>query len=645
MAKFHFIIIFSIFLSCNSFAQTIITGKISDQNSQSLPGSSVYIKDSYIGTVSNRQGDFNIKIPKTYHASKLCISSIGYQTKEVSLNKLITPLLIKLQKDTAQLSEVLVMPKDTLLALLRRAYGKIKDNYPNVDTRMTGFYRESYYNPDKEEYLYFGEAILDIFKTPYSKTTKGQVKLVKSRMNKHPLYHNYSSVMWYGGLHFPVNSDDVKRHASYLLPNDFKKYDYTIYKDKLDNQSVYRIEFEPKEDQKTEYKGKFYLDIKTLAYLYSERIYTDYGVKRRNKYLAPHSIRVTQRTKLIKYKYWNGRYYLSYISDKENLYNKKTRSKLIQFNEYLTTDINSTNVKPIPFAGQTELGDVFYLKAQDIQESNWENQDLILADSSLTKLMEYRSNKSDSLLHKKHDLPKAYQFKQKLIKVVTNTYTDIYIETKSNKSKAAANIIYSPSSDLVFNKSIDNNNYTEFSFGMKIGYKLNPHFDINFAQQESIGKNLSSSNSLGFAYETPIINRGNQLFLMSGVNYFFSQDGHHIGAFKSESNFKAGGKKFKADKIALYIGQKKQGFSFDFGLRTKLKKFYSLFVTAGYKFNLVEQDRLFIKEKSGFFLTRKKANISLKDSSIKYFEDGIQTSKTSFNTDNFNLKVGIRIML
>ena len=633
-----------ILFTTSTFAQTIITGKVSDQTNQTLPGSSIYIKGSYIGTVSNSQGYFKMKVPKTYQSGKLCISSIGYQTKEISLKKLITPLLVKLQKDTAQLNEVLVMPKDTLLALLRRAYGKIKDNYPDIDTRMKGFYRETYYEPNIKEYLYFGEAMLDVFKTPYSNTSKGQVKIIKSRMNKHPLYHNYSSVMWYGGLHFPINLDDVKRHASYLSPNDFKKYDYSIYKDKLNNQSVYRIEFEPKEDQKTEYKGKFYLDIKTLAYLYSERIYTDYGIEKRSRSLSPHALTVTQRTKRLKYKYWNGKYYFSYISDTENLYNKKTQSELIQFNEYLTTDISTENVNPIPFTEQTEYKDVFYLKAKNIQESNWQDQNLIQPDSSLNKLIEYSPNKSDSLLHKEHKLPKGYQFKQKLMKVLTNIYTDIYIETKSSQSLTSANIIYSPSSQTGFNKLIDNNNNQEISYGIKMGYKLNPHFDVNFAQQEIIGKNLSSSNSLGFAYETPIINRGRQLFLMCGINYFFSKEGIHIGDFKSESNFKAGGKKFNADKIALYIGHKNQGVSFDFGLRTKLKKFYSLFVTGGYQFNLQEQDRLFIQEKSGFFLTRKQTDISLKDSSIKYFENGVQTSKTSFDYNAFYLKAGIRFM-
>ncbi|WP_461632628.1 hypothetical protein [Labilibaculum euxinus] len=95
----------------------------------------------------------------------------------------------------------------------------------------------------------------------------------------------------------------------------------------------------------------------------------------------------------------------------------------------------------------------------------------------------------------------------------------------------------------------------------------------------------------------------------------------------------------------MYVGKKKQGLSFDFGLRTKLRKFYSLFVSAGYQLDLSERDRLFLQEKSGFFLTRKKTDISLKNSAIQYFENGVQTTKTSFNTDDSYLKAGIRIAL
>ncbi|WP_421920717.1 carboxypeptidase-like regulatory domain-containing protein [Marinifilum sp.] len=640
MRRILFAIIIAIIPS-TLLAQKTITGSITDKNRNPIAGSSIFIKDSYLGSISNRDGMFSITIPQKIQSGILCISCIGYQKKEILIDAIKSPIKISLQKDTCNLAEVLVMPKDTLLALLRQAYGKIKDNYPDFDTRMKGFYRESYLMPETNEYLYFGEAILDIFKTAYSNSSPGQVKLVKSRMNKHPLYHQYSSVMWYGGLHFPLNSDDVKRQVSYFTPKGFKKYDYTIYKDKLENQPVYRIEFKPKENQKASYKGKFYLDINSLAYLYSECEFSDYGFKKRNRYLALKGLKVKQRKEKLKYKFWNGKYYLSYISSEEKLYDNKTQSDLIHFNEYLTTKISSENVEPILFKDQVELRDVFYVKAKKYSESEWKNQTNIVPDSSLNKLIEYSSQEANQLLTKKHSLPKGYKFKQKLIEIITRMYFDIDFEIKPTSEITNASILYAPTS----NQSFSNINIKEkrtYSYGMKMGYKLHPYFDVNFRQQENIGRNLSELKSLGIAYETPIINRGNQLFLMCGVNYFFSRNGNHIDDFKSSHTFKGGGKKIRADKIGLYIGKKKQGVSFDLGLRTKLSGLYSVFVMAGYQFNTEERDRLFIKEKSGFFLTRKTTDISLSDSSIQYFENGVQTTKTSFDTDDFYLKAGIR---
>ena len=151
----------------NVSAQVIISGKIIDQTNQVLPGSSIFIRNSYLGTVSNSQGDFKIRIPEKYRIKKLSVSCIGYQTQEISIDQIKLPLAIQLQKDTCNLSEVLVIPRDTILALLRRAYGKIKDNYSDVDTRIKGFYRESYFVPESKEYLYFGEALLHVFKTSY----------------------------------------------------------------------------------------------------------------------------------------------------------------------------------------------------------------------------------------------------------------------------------------------------------------------------------------------------------------------------------------------------------------------------------------------------------------------------------------------
>ncbi|PXX96939.1 hypothetical protein DF185_20075 [Marinifilum breve] len=625
----------------NLLAQMTICGKISDNNNTAIPGSSIFVKDSYVGSISNRDGKFSIKIPQNLQSSTLCISSIGYQTQEILIRKIQSPMQVRLQQDTCDLAEVLVMPKDTLLALLRRAYGKIKDNYPDFDTRMKGLYRETYYNPKKEEYLYFGEAQLDVFKTSYKTKTEGQVKIVKSRMNKHPLYDSLATVMWYGGVHSPVNGDDVKIKAHYLSPNGLKDFDYSIYKDVLDAKPVYRIDFKPKENINFSYAGKFYLDINSLAYLYIEGIYTKYGSLQRSKELSDKKLNALNRKFIVKYSNWNGKYYLSYMSDEEKLYSEKLRSELIQFDEFLVTDIQTQNVQPIPFIEQSEYRDVFYLNAENVAESTWKSEQVILPDSSLSQLIEYDANKAQDLLNKQYELPKKYRFKQKLFEVITRMYFDMNFEYTAGENINNARVQFSPSENQVFEKSKSSSD-PYYTFGMKMGYKLNSHWDVNFETQESVGKNFSNLNSIGFAYETPIINRGNQLLLIAGLNYYFANDGQHIGDFKSESDFRAGGKKIKADKIALFVGKKKQGISLDFGLKTRIHEFYSLFISGGYQMNISDKDRLFIKEKSGFFLTRKTTDVALSDSSIQYYENGVQTTKTSFDTKDFYLKAGIR---
>lgn len=255
-----------------------------------------------MGTVTNSQGDFRIKIPEKYKVSKLRISSIGYQSQEINLAQSKSPLAIQLQKDTCNLSEVLVMPKDTLLALLRRAYGKIKDNYYDVDTRMKGFYRESYFVPESKEYLYFGEALLDVFKTPYKTSSEGQVKILESRMNKHPMYDSLSRNIWYGGIQIPLYGDNVKRRSEFISPSGFKKYSYSIAKSQLDGKSAYKIEFTPKKSKKAESKGVFYLDKESLAYLYFDYSYSEYGNKKRNNYLSTKS-KLRSKSRRIKIKY------------------------------------------------------------------------------------------------------------------------------------------------------------------------------------------------------------------------------------------------------------------------------------------------------------------------------------------------------
>ncbi len=308
--------------------------------------------------------------------------------------------------------------------MLYRAYGKIKDNYAKTPTNLNGFYRESYYAPKKDAYLYYGEALIKVFKTSYKNKADGQVEVLQSRMNKHPMYESFSRVMWYGGLYFPISYDIVKQRDFPIHPKAFKYYDYTIYKTTLDGVPAYKIEYRSKGSKELENKGCFYLDKETLAYLYFETKSTKYDIVQRNKYVKSKGMHSNGYVDKVKYLKGNGFYYLAYISEKEYLYDTHTKKEVVQTNEYITLNVDTTQ-KAIPFNKQVQKTDVFYLEANDYKASTWKDKNGIVPDNALKKLIAYNNQTSDSLLKKEYKLPKSYRWRQKFLKIATRMYSDM----------------------------------------------------------------------------------------------------------------------------------------------------------------------------------------------------------------------------
>ncbi len=88
------------------FAQRTVTGKITDSTDFPLPGASVQVKGTSIGTITDFDGAFSINLEKT--PSTIVISFMGYETKELEITnqKSIT---IALKQDSQQLEEVVVI--------------------------------------------------------------------------------------------------------------------------------------------------------------------------------------------------------------------------------------------------------------------------------------------------------------------------------------------------------------------------------------------------------------------------------------------------------------------------------------------------------------------------------------------------------
>jgi TonB-linked SusC/RagA family outer membrane protein len=85
-----------------------VTGKVTDEEGQPLPGVSVLLKGTTTGTATDNTGSYTINVPDGQENGILVFSFIGYTPKEVAINNR-TVLDVLLNPDVKALSEVVVV--------------------------------------------------------------------------------------------------------------------------------------------------------------------------------------------------------------------------------------------------------------------------------------------------------------------------------------------------------------------------------------------------------------------------------------------------------------------------------------------------------------------------------------------------------
>ena len=86
-----------IFISLQSFSQ--IKGRIVDQKNEPLPFVNIYVENTFTGTTSNDEGDYELNLtkPDTY---KIIFKFLGYKTVKKTLrsNNSLTCWMLRLMK-------------------------------------------------------------------------------------------------------------------------------------------------------------------------------------------------------------------------------------------------------------------------------------------------------------------------------------------------------------------------------------------------------------------------------------------------------------------------------------------------------------------------------------------------------------------
>lgn len=358
-----------------------ISGVIRDkQNKKCLEYVNVSVPGTNIGTVTNEDGAFSLKLKSLENTPAIEISHIGYRNHRIPLDKEgLADMKIWLTPHANLLNEIVILAHNPRM-LVEEAIKKIPSNYSINPNMLTGFYRET--AQKGRRYINISEAVIDIYKTTYKESIdRDKVQIVKGRRLLSQKLSDTLGVKLLGGPSLSVYVDIVKNRDALLNLEELSFYNFLMEESvNIDNRPQYVISFQPRVNLLYAlYYGKLYIDKERMAFTRAEfSLVMDDKVKaiQAMLYSKPTGLRFKPQelSFLVTYKYDNGVTYLNYI--RNNIRFKcDWKRKLFATNyavtsEMVVTDRTDKNVVPIPNKASFGIKDVFYDKV-----SNFENED------------------------------------------------------------------------------------------------------------------------------------------------------------------------------------------------------------------------------------------------------------------------------
>lgn len=335
-----------------------VSGTVRDELTRKpLESASISAIGSNIGTVSNADGYFVLKIPRTANVKAIEISYIGYRSTRIPFqNANIIDQTISLPVFTNVITEVEIKGWDARY-LVQEAMGKIAENYPANPTVLTGFYRETIQK--KRNYINISEAVVDVYKTSYAYgIQQDRLQVLKGRKLLSQRRNDTLSVKLVGGPHLAIFVDIVKYpdfllNAEMLSVYRFRMEDMT----QINGRIQYIVAFEPLyADDPPLYIGRFYIDKETLSFSRAEfQLDMSSPVKVADLILRKKPLTLRFKPEalsyVISYQERDGKSYLSYIRN-ELEFQCDWRKKLFSTNyrivsEMVITDIQTESAAPI----------------------------------------------------------------------------------------------------------------------------------------------------------------------------------------------------------------------------------------------------------------------------------------------------------
>ena len=383
-------------ISERSSSQDLITvrGRVIDAQTRSpLVFATIIVKDSNVGMVTNIDGEFTLKVSPS--ATDLEVSYLGYRNRSVAISSFNNNNInvIALEPAPIPIREIIIKPVNPR-DVVEKAINNISSNYETVPNQMTAFYRETIRK--NRNYVSIGEAVVHIFKAPYSNDFRfDATRIYKGRQSSDLARLDTILFKLQGGPITALQLDVVKNTESILTKESMQLYNYSLTGViEIDDKPHYIIDFvqQPYVEEPL-LMGSFFINTETYAIteiefefnLSDKEAAAAIFVKKR-----PIGVRVqpevaTYRTKYLEQ---NGKLHFVY-SRAEVRFKLDWRRRLFHtfytvMTEIAVTDRTDREIVRFPNDERVRLGDVFTERVSAFTDPDfWGEYNVIEPDQSI----------------------------------------------------------------------------------------------------------------------------------------------------------------------------------------------------------------------------------------------------------------------
>lgn len=377
----------------------ICSGIVKDsETKQPVIFANVFIEGTSIGTVTNSDGEFILKVPLKMREKNIGVSFIGYKKTEFSIESIKGPnSVLHIEPDPVPIEEVIIKTTDPVL-LLRKALNMKKENYSTDPVMLTSFYREII--QQNRSYVSVSEAVLDIYKASYTGMEGDRVKIHKGRRSRD--VKRMDTVLFkYQGGPSTMMMLDLMKSSNLVLDEEMFKY-YIFKMDGMinkDNKKLYVVDFKQRKPMDIPlYDGKIYVSEEDHAIVAMEFRISELGMSDAAASLVkkkPFGMKVTpiSANYFVSYREMEDKWYLNHVQAEVKFdckWKKKLfKSKYVTLSEMAITDMDSENVTKFKYSEAVRLSDILSDQVSDFNDDDfWGEYNIIKPEESIESAIE-----------------------------------------------------------------------------------------------------------------------------------------------------------------------------------------------------------------------------------------------------------------